>query len=408
MAVLGVEPIDVPHELAQQLTDALRDRAKALGGLKVVGAKDLIEIKMVFNCDGETPECMAQAGKSLGADKLLYGTLKKADGKGAAVVVKLKLLDVRTLVVERFVNETVNKRELAAGLVQKTASRWFEALVEADAKSVLTVVSDPPNAAVAVDGQPMGRTPVTLRDMPPGPHTVAVSMSGRQTVTKTVELPPFGSQEVLVNLPAEEPKVAKTEPTPPPPALVPTPEAQPIEPKKPKNTAGRAAFIAGAVTLAGALATGGALIYTWRTYEDLQGPVNQQLCTWGNGTFADGRCMNPGGNWTPEERDFLEGRGDKCNPPASFGSGQDVQSYRANCSEGTKMADASTGLWVVTGLLAAGGLTAILVGVHQHTQAGRAERPKSALAPSLRLRQSLKIAPILSTQGGALSASFEF
>ena len=77
MAVLGLESIDVPEPLAQQLTDALRQRAAATAGVRLVQGKDLIEIKMVFGCDGELPACMAQAGKALGADKLLYGTVKK-------------------------------------------------------------------------------------------------------------------------------------------------------------------------------------------------------------------------------------------------------------------------------------------------------------------------------------------
>ena len=206
VAVLGVEPLDVPEALAQQLTDALRQRAAATAGVRAVQGKDLIEIKMVFNCDGETPECLAKAGKSLGADKLLYGTLRKAPGARAAtsVVLGLKLLDVKTAIIEKFINETVNKRDLAAGSVTGSAARWFAQLVEIDTKPTLTVTSEPPNAAVAIDGQPAGRTPVTLRELSAGTHTVGVSMSGHLTQTRSVELRPGGSHEVVVTLPPVE------------------------------------------------------------------------------------------------------------------------------------------------------------------------------------------------------------
>src|SRR5262245_37301689 len=73
VAVLGIEAVDLPHSFAQQLTDALRQKAAATPGLKLLPGKDLIEMKMVFGCDGETPSCMAQAGKALNAEKLLYG-----------------------------------------------------------------------------------------------------------------------------------------------------------------------------------------------------------------------------------------------------------------------------------------------------------------------------------------------
>src|SRR6185312_9305210 len=160
VAVLGLEPVDVPEPLAQQLTDALRQRASSTSGVRTVQGKDLIEVKMVFGCDGELPACMAQAGKTLGADKLLYGTVKKGGSKNT-VTVALKLLDVKTAVVEKFVNDTVQKRELAA------AAKWFGQLLEVEAKPTLTVTSDPSGASVTVDGQGYGRTPVTLRDLSP-------------------------------------------------------------------------------------------------------------------------------------------------------------------------------------------------------------------------------------------------
>ncbi|HEX9104941.1 MAG TPA: hypothetical protein VF997_22175, partial [Polyangia bacterium] len=122
VAVLGLEPVDVPEPLAQQLTDALRQRVSATSGVRMVQGKDLIEVKMVFGCDGELPACMAQAGKTLGTDKLLYGTVKKGGGKNT-VTVALKLLDVKTAVVEKFVNDTVQKRELAGSNVNGVAAR---------------------------------------------------------------------------------------------------------------------------------------------------------------------------------------------------------------------------------------------------------------------------------------------
>ncbi len=76
VAVLGIEPVDVPEALTQAVTDALRQRAAATSGIHIVAGKDLVELKMIFGCDTEQTACMAQAGRSLGADKLLYGTLK--------------------------------------------------------------------------------------------------------------------------------------------------------------------------------------------------------------------------------------------------------------------------------------------------------------------------------------------
>src|SRR6185503_7099121 len=91
VAVLGIEAVDVPDALAQQLSESLRQRLAATAGIRLLPGKDLIEIKMIFGCDGEVPACMAQAGKSLGVDKLLYGSLKKAGRGGTHLNVTLKL-----------------------------------------------------------------------------------------------------------------------------------------------------------------------------------------------------------------------------------------------------------------------------------------------------------------------------
>src|SRR5947209_8426762 len=91
VAVLGLEPQDGAEGLAKELTDALRQRASAMRGFQLAASKDLVEIKLVFGCVDEAPACMANAGKTLGAHKLLFGTVRKM---GAAFRVTLKWIDV--------------------------------------------------------------------------------------------------------------------------------------------------------------------------------------------------------------------------------------------------------------------------------------------------------------------------
>jgi hypothetical protein len=393
IAVLGVEPIDVPDALAHQVTDALRQRAAATAGIKVLQGKDLVEIKMVFGCDGEAPACMAQAGRSLGADKLLFGSLKKAGGKNkdSSVVVALKLLDVKTQVVEKFVNETVNKREIAAGNVSGSAGKWFAALVEVDVRPTLTVTSDPVNAAVAIDGQPMGRTPITLRDLTAGAHTIAISHSGRITATRTVELRPGGTHEIAVSLDPEQgaPPVAKLPETRPNPLIGQPGVTPPTE--KPVGHPGRTAKILALTTLAGAVVAGSVAIYTWRTYEDLQSAARNDLL------MIRDQTANP----TAEQRAFYDQP--SCDIPQSFSGAPSFGSYNEKCDSGKTYTAATTALWVVAGGLAA---TSVILYVVGDRQAAKAKAEKKTAARLM--QQSLRIAPVVSSQGGALSASFEF
>lgn len=388
VAVLGLEPVEVPEALAQQLTDALRQRASSTTGVRMVQGKDLIEVKMVFGCDGELPACMAQAGKTLGADKLLYGTMKRGATKNT-VTVALKLLDVKTAVVEKFVNDTVQKRELAGSNVNAAAGRWFGQLVEIDAKPTLTVTSDPSGANVSIDGQPSGRTPLTLRDLSVGPHSVSVSMAGRQTFTRNVELRAGGSHDVVATLePEEKPVVAHKEPLKPPPQpepqplITPTPAPAPLHPDHP----GRTAKIVAGVLVGAAVVTAAVAIYTWRTYSDLEATAHNDL-----------DALKPTPVPQQDQSFFMS---PSCNVPSDLAGTPAATKFHNDCTSGNKYANATTGLWVATGALAAAGVVSFVIG---DRQAAKAKEKNVSV-----MRQTLRVAPVFSTTGGGVTAAFEF
>src|SRR3954454_24030139 len=106
--VLGLESLGgTPDAVASDITDALRQRVAAARGFQLLQGKDLVEVKLVFACPDEAPACMSQAGKSLGATKLIFGNVKQA---GNDFQVTLKLLDVSRAVVESYTAETISKK----------------------------------------------------------------------------------------------------------------------------------------------------------------------------------------------------------------------------------------------------------------------------------------------------------
>src|SRR4051812_36690842 len=91
VAVLGLEVIDPSGNIdqtsttvAHDLTEGLRSRAKVPSGpyqLQPGSDKELIDEKLIKNCDTEALACMVAIGKDLGAEYLMYGRLeKKPDG----------------------------------------------------------------------------------------------------------------------------------------------------------------------------------------------------------------------------------------------------------------------------------------------------------------------------------------
>ena len=163
--VLGIEPIDgAPDAVAAEITDALRQRVAATKGYQLLQGKDLVEVKLVFACPDAAPACMSQAGKSLGADKVIFGNVKKA---GNDYQVTLKLLDVSRAVVESFTAETVPKKHADAAGLRSSAAGWLAKLSGKGGGSI-QVRANFPGAAVSLDGTQVGTTgssPVVIPDV---------------------------------------------------------------------------------------------------------------------------------------------------------------------------------------------------------------------------------------------------
>jgi hypothetical protein len=197
-AVLGIEPLDgAPDSVAAEMTDALRQRVAATKGYQLLQGKDLVEVKLVFACPDAAPACMSAAGKSLGADKLIFGNVKRA---GSDYQLTLKLLDVSRAVVESFTAETVPRKHADASGLRSLAPAWLAKLSGKGGGSI-QVRANFPGAAVSLDGTQVGTTggsPVVIGDVAPGRHEVTVEKSGYTTTKQEFTL--AAGQSLPLNL----------------------------------------------------------------------------------------------------------------------------------------------------------------------------------------------------------------
>lgn len=104
IAILGLEvvvAVDMQSvRVAQELTTALRLRA-ADGPYTIApnSDKELIELKLIHNCDDERKECMAKIGRTLNADYLLYGRIERKSRNATSLggyQILLRLLKVNS------------------------------------------------------------------------------------------------------------------------------------------------------------------------------------------------------------------------------------------------------------------------------------------------------------------------
>ena len=204
IAVLGVEATDgAPDSVAAALTDALRQRAAGERGMRLVPGKDLIEVKLIFSCPDEAPSCMADAGKSLGASKMIFGSVKKS--LGDSYVVTLKLLDVGRKQIDNWVAEPVSRAQATPGAVRQPVQKWFAQLTGQSAMGTVRIRGDVPGTAVALDGAPVGvigSEELVLNGIPAGRREILASKPGYPPVRREVNVVAGSSAEVVIDMAA--------------------------------------------------------------------------------------------------------------------------------------------------------------------------------------------------------------
>lgn len=168
------------------------------------------EAKTALACFQGTAECLSQmAAPGIALDRMVWATLDRKEG---AWFLQVRMLDFaekrfildRTWTMPGGADRMEELEALVAGIIRGNAP-------EPVPTSRLIVDSDPPSADITLDGRMLGTTPVTQR-VTRGRHLVEVSLPGRRTVKKEVDV---GAGEVreLIRLPIM-PKVVPPEAAP--------------------------------------------------------------------------------------------------------------------------------------------------------------------------------------------------
>lgn len=154
VAILGIEVIDKQGmasqkdtQVAQELTAALRARARSGGpyALAANGDRELIDQKLIKNCDDERPVCMAAIGTDLGADFLLYGRIEKSM---ATYNISVVLLDVKRKVKDKTYTDAIPFSESNGVALQTRAKNLYSVLTgQAETCTILVKISGGPDRA---------------------------------------------------------------------------------------------------------------------------------------------------------------------------------------------------------------------------------------------------------------------
>jgi hypothetical protein len=273
IAILGLEVYDngtgidpETTKAARDVTAALRERARVPSGpyaLVLGGDKELIDEKLLNNCDSEAPACMATIGSELGAELLMYGKIEKAAQNGQTIYkVSIKLLNVGRKQLASSTVETIPTAEASGVRVSTHAKTWYSKLatVSVGGGSV-TVRANIDRGTVLLDDDVKGNLAsgmVTFGGLPEGRHTLAIEAKDYQRYETAITIRNGETLQHSATL-IELPKKGLVRATEPPISIEGTIAA------KPRSNPWKPVFYGAVVLDAGAI---GYTIYQWRKAVD--------------------------------------------------------------------------------------------------------------------------------------------
>jgi len=393
-SVLGVEAVDAPAELASKLREALVTQVRQAPGFSLLAGKSLEEIKLVFGCVDEKPDCMSRVGRSLGAGKLVWGTLKKS---ATGYHLTIKYLDVPTASIEKFVSENVAAGALEGPGAQSVVERLTRSFLPSG-RAGLRISSNVEGAAVVVGGKAIGVTVpggLLLRDLMPGRVEVQVSKPGYLSWSQSVVVSPGETAYVDAQLEATlVVPPAATQPAPPPPLL----------PGPSRRTGWKAAFwTSAAVTVslgAGIVGTGMTVL---NQQKDKEAAVKEATPTFSQYVAAQ-VAMQP----EPAREAKLKAlqaqfHDDVCQVARDAGAATVVQT----CDSGEKWATATN---ILVGLTAAAALATGFFYYKAYLQKDPEEPPATETVTRRRDQPRVEwmVAPSVGPKGGGLGLHLQF
>jgi hypothetical protein len=284
IAILGLEVLDNGSGIdpdttkaAKELTVALRDRAKAGTGPYVPvpgGDKELIDEKLLNNCDSEAAVCMAAIGTELGADVLMFGKIERSSQGGQPFYkVSIKLLGVTKKQLINSTSEMLPIADATGVRAQAHAKVWYNKLAGITTGGTVTVRANIDRGTVLIDDDAKGNLAsgvVTLTNIAEGRHTLAIEAKDYQryetpiTVRTGETVSHTATLVELTRLPAA-------------PSKEPVTVEAPVATTGSKTNVWKPIFIGTTVLEAGAI---GFAVYEWRTGDSQGKQINSTTMTY--------------------------------------------------------------------------------------------------------------------------------
>lgn len=208
ISVLNLDPNGLTIQEAKIITDRIRSTLPRLGVYNVQerGKMEAIFDEMKFQLSGcASEECVVQAGQLLGAEKMLYGSVGHL---GNFFTLELMILDVETGSIEQTCSYEVQgdigrllkgaeealselldldySGDTSSGANQPTGNPIQSAFTGIGGR--LDIETSPTGASVFLDGEELGKTPLTKQNIRPGSQVLLLRLENYQDHSQNIQI----------------------------------------------------------------------------------------------------------------------------------------------------------------------------------------------------------------------------
>lgn len=215
MVVLGLRSAEGDDDLANSMTDALRQNARKVSGWKVVDrAVSMAQMSLAHGCDDIDAACLSEIAKGLQAERLLFGTVRRIGPKNKYdFEVSVSLFNATSRAIGATQTANIPRAEAHAKKSLLTIAEPLVAKLSAADSGGTGTLSLQVNVAsveVKLDGQVVGQTrdqQLVLEGLKDGEHHLELTAIGHLTHNQQVLIASGQRTEIKINLePVPEPE----------------------------------------------------------------------------------------------------------------------------------------------------------------------------------------------------------
>jgi TolB-like protein len=206
--VLGLRSVEGDDDIANLLTDALRDAAHQVPTWKPVErAVSMTQMTLAHGCDDIDASCLSDIARGLDVEFVVYGTLRRTSARSEYdFQISLSVFNANTGSIDGTETDTMPRTESdrpeALGVRAKTLLRKLSP-GGASEGGTLSIQVNTSRAEVRINGQVVGQTQngqLIIEGVPEGEHDIEIFAAGRGRFTQRTRVSASGQTNVVAQL----------------------------------------------------------------------------------------------------------------------------------------------------------------------------------------------------------------